>query len=207
MNALAKSPEMHVLSGEFKVGSGADVLTCLLGSCVGIGIFWKRGGRCGLAHCLLPESAAGSRERSTRYVTAAIPALLMAMGVRREQYGEVEVVIAGGARMLALAHSAIGAKNVATAEEQLSRSGLSIRFADTGGYQGRRMRIECQSQHHTVTKIAPVERCSDADIEARNEARLEARLAAKVGHRLPQPARTPAFRPAVARKEMNHAYA
>ena len=93
----------HVMTGELKVGSGKDVLTCLLGSCVGIGMIWKRGGRCGLAHCLLPDNTPGVPEAAARYVSLAVPALLTAMGVRTDQYDQVEVIVAGGARMLALA--------------------------------------------------------------------------------------------------------
>lgn len=144
----------HVMTGELKVGSGKDVLTCLLGSCVGIGMIWKRGGRCGLAHCLLPVNTPGVPDAAARYVSLAVPALLTAMGVRMDQYDQVDVIVAGGARMLALASpGAVGPRNVAAAEEHLTRRGLAIRYADTGGRSGRRMSIDCNDQHYQVTKV------------------------------------------------------
>lgn len=143
----------HVLAGELKVGSGSEVLTCLLGSCVGIGMIWRRGKRCALAHCFLPELAAGAHERGARYVSAAIPAMLAALGVRCEQYDEVEVVVAGGASMLALGGLAVGGRNVAAAHEHLATRGLAIRYADTGGCQGRRLSIDCDQQCYEVVKV------------------------------------------------------
>ncbi len=144
----------HVMAGELKVGSGSDVLTCLLGSCVGIGMIWKRGGRCGLAHCFLPNNERGAGDAAARYVSLAVPALLSAMGVRMDQYDEVDVIVAGGARMLALASpGAVGPRNVAAAEEHLSRRGLAIRYADTGGRSGRRMSIDCDRQSYSVIKV------------------------------------------------------
>ena len=81
----------HVWTGQLEVAEGDQVLTALLGSCVGIGMIWKSRGRCGLAHCFLPEGA-GIGNAAARYVSAAVPALLAALGVKREQYGAVEVL-------------------------------------------------------------------------------------------------------------------
>ena len=42
---------------DLKVCRPPDVLvTYALGSCVGIGMIWRNGRRCALAHCLLPET-------------------------------------------------------------------------------------------------------------------------------------------------------
>ena len=96
MSMQSLSQMSHVLSGQMQIGHGHQVLTALLGSCVGIGMIWRKQGRCGLAHCFLPEGVEAG-EGSARYVSAAVPRLLAMMGVRREQYDEVDVVIAGGA--------------------------------------------------------------------------------------------------------------
>jgi len=145
----------HVFAGQLQVGAGSEVLTALLGSCVGIGMIWRNGRRCGLAHCLLPETGAVQADAGARYVSEAVPGLLRALGVRRDQYDEVEVVVAGGASMLAALRGTepIGRRNVTAAREHLTRRGLRVSFQDVGGHQGRRISIDCDSQRYSVVGI------------------------------------------------------
>lgn len=154
MNMQSLNQMSYVLSGQMQVGEGAQVLTALLGSCVGIGMIWRRQRRCGLAHCFLPEGMEAG-EDSARYVTAAIPKLLARLGVRREQYDEVDVVIAGGARMLNLrsADGTVGTRNIEAARSQLSLRGLQVMFQDVGGSHGRRLSIDCERQTFSVVRI------------------------------------------------------
>lgn len=154
LNQRSANHMSHVLTGQMQVGHGEQVLTALLGSCVGIGMIWRRERRCGLAHCFLPEGVE-TTEYSARYVSAAVPRLLAALGVRREQYGEVDVVIAGGARMLNLRthDGAVGVRNIAAARSQLSLRGLQVAFQDVGGSQGRRLSIDCDRQTFSVVRI------------------------------------------------------
>jgi len=145
----------HVWTGELQVGRGADVLTALLGSCVGIGMIWRNGRRCGLAHCLLPEGVTDEGEHGARYVSAAVPRLLAALGVRREQYGEVEVVLAGGASMMSALRGGdpVGRRNVAAAHAHLALRGLNVAHVDVGGHQGRRINIDCDSHSYSVLRV------------------------------------------------------
>jgi len=154
MNMHSQNTMSHVLTGQMQVGQGEQVLTALLGSCVGIGMIWRQQRRCGLAHCFLPEGVE-SGEDSARYVSAAIPRLLARLGVRREQYDEVDVVIAGGARMLNLRthDGAVGTRNIAVARSQISLRGLQVTFQDVGGSQGRRLSIDCDRQTFSVVRI------------------------------------------------------
>lgn len=155
MNMQSLTNMSYVLSGQMQIGHGHQVLTALLGSCVGIGMIWRNQGRCGLAHCFLPDGVE-SCEDSARYVSAAVPRLLALMGVRREQYDEVDVVIAGGARMLNLrpVGGAVGTRNVEAARSHLSLRGLQVSFQDVGGSQGRRLSIDCDRQTFSVVRIA-----------------------------------------------------
>lgn len=159
MNTHSLNHTSHVLSGQMQIGQGEQVLTALLGSCVGIGMIWRRQRRCGLAHCFLPEGVE-TGEHSARYVSAAVPRLLAALGVRREQYDEVDVVIAGGARMLNLRthDGAVGTRNIAAARSQISLRGLQVAFQDVGGSQGRRLSIDCDRQTFSVVRIQSAQR-------------------------------------------------
>ncbi len=155
MNLNTIEQTRHVFAGQMQIGAGEQVLTALLGSCVGIGMIWRNGRRCALAHCLLPETDVATPELGARYVSDAVPRMLRELGVRREQYDEVEVVVAGGASMLAALRGAepIGRRNVAAAREHLSRRGLRVRYEDVGGHQGRRISIDCDSHSYSVVGI------------------------------------------------------
>jgi chemotaxis protein CheD len=149
---------LHVWTGQIEVGRGDTVLTALLGSCIGIGMIWRGRGLSALAHCLLPEGGA-VEHHAARYVSGAVPALLAALGVRRAQYDEVEVVIAGGARMLRLASGgdgdgAIGRRNISATQKHLAARGLRVGFEDVGGCHGRRMSIDCARQTVSVVRVA-----------------------------------------------------
>lgn len=155
MSMQTLSHMSYVLAGQMQIGHGEQVLSALLGSCIGIGMIWRKKGRCGLAHCFLPDGVEAG-EDSARYVSAAVPRLLALMGVRREQYAEVDVVIAGGARMLNLRalDGAVGTRNIEAARSELSLRGLQVMFQDVGGSQGRRLSIDCDRQTFSVVRIA-----------------------------------------------------
>jgi chemotaxis protein CheD len=162
LDARARATRRHVWTGQLEVGRSATVLTALLGSCVGIGILWRARGVCALAHCLLPEglkSEEMSGIREARYVSSAVPALLGALGLRRDQYDQVEIVIAGGARMLRMpgGDTAIGRRNIAAAHAQLAARGLLVAHEDVGGLEGRRFSIDCASYTWSIERLAPAE--------------------------------------------------
>jgi chemotaxis protein CheD len=158
-DACARDARRHVWTGQLEAGRGDTVLTALLGSCVGIGMIWRARGVCALAHCLLPEGVADDGVRSARYVSTAVPALLAALGVRHAQYDEVEIVIAGGARMLRLpgGDAAVGRRNILAAHAQLAARGLQVAFEDVGGFQGRRFSIDCAAMTYEIERVAEAE--------------------------------------------------
>src|SRR5471032_124955 len=90
----------QVAMGQLSVGTHEEQLQALLGSCIGIGFIWKKGGCCGLAHCLLPESPEPTDALGARYVSQAVPSLLRLMGACVADYPDIEVILAGGATML-----------------------------------------------------------------------------------------------------------
>jgi len=142
--------------GEIKIGTGSDILHAILGSCVGIGFIWKNGNRCGLAHCLLPEAPTQICSIGARYVSQAVPSLLMMMGIKEHDYPDIEVILAGGARMLKVGSRGfqVGPLNVAAAKKYLLKSGLKITYDDLGGRTGRQILIDCEQKKFLVTGLA-----------------------------------------------------
>jgi chemotaxis protein CheD len=145
----------HVNSGELRVGRGGEVLTALLGSCVAIGLIWREGGVCGLAHCLLPEPPRPVIGIGARFVSQAVPSLLLLMDIPPARRAEVDVVLAGGASMLGGAGlgAAVGRANVAAAQAALAAYGLPAPHQEVGGRRARRIRIDCDQRSFAVASF------------------------------------------------------
>lgn len=147
----------HVGMGQLYVGSHGEQLQALLGSCIGIAFLWRKGGCCGLAHCLLPEAPGMGGELGARYVSQAVPSLLRLMGARVADYADIEVVLAGGASMFGKSSTRlqVGQKNVEAAQKYLTRCGLQVSFCALGGQRGRQLLIDCAHHSFAVTEVAP----------------------------------------------------
>lgn len=147
--------------GQLKIGASSEQLQAVLGSCVGIAFIWRKGGCCGLAHCLLPEAPEPARSRApagppaARYVSEAVPSLLRMMGAHEADYPDIEVILAGGANMLNGRSSRlqVGQQNVAAAQKYLRQHGLNVRYCRLGGRQGRTMLIDCAQQTFVVSDL------------------------------------------------------
>jgi chemotaxis protein CheD len=150
----ARRPQ-QVTMGQLKVSARDGHLQALLGSCVGIAFLWKKQGRCGLAHCLLPECEAANGELGARYVSQAVPSLLRLMGACAADYPEIEVVVAGGATMLNGCSSRlqIGQQNADAARRYLRQFGLNVSYCRVGGKCGRTLTIDCATCDYTVQEL------------------------------------------------------
>ncbi|MGK5047091.1 chemotaxis protein CheD [Janthinobacterium sp. GB4P2] len=153
-------PLHHVGMGQLSVGTPGQQLQALLGSCIGIGVIWKNGPCCGLAHCLLPEAPAaeqGLGAPNARYVSQAVPSLLRLMGVREADYADIDVVLAGGASMFGPDNGhgrlQVGRQNAAAAQKYLDQCGLHVSFCALGGRHGRRLLIDCAHHSYAVTDV------------------------------------------------------
>jgi chemotaxis protein CheD len=145
----------HVWAGAFAVGTGDMRLTALLGSCVGIGILWRRKKRCALAHCLLAEAPLGDPGVDVRYVSNAVPALLRALGAREEDYAELEVVAAGGASLFDRVQSPlkVGERNIAAFQRITQALGLRVVHQFLGGTQGSRITLDCATMMYDTRRL------------------------------------------------------
>lgn len=138
-------------------GDRGTVLSALgLGSCIGLVMVDVRMGVAGLAHVMLP-TARGEGAMPGKYADTAAPALLdavVSLGARRRH---VTVKIAGGAQMFAAGSGAralaVGERNIEAVERAVGDLGLRIAAADTGGGQGRTVRVDVTSGRITVRTV------------------------------------------------------
>jgi chemotaxis protein CheD len=141
--------------GQLKIGAHTGQLKTLLGSCIGIALLWKKAGRCGLAHCLLPEAPEAQREMGARYVSQAVPSLLCMIGATEADYPDIQVVLAGGATMFNVSSPQlrIGEQNIEAAKKHLRKRGLNVGYSRLGGNCGRTLTVDCATGSFTVNDI------------------------------------------------------
>jgi chemotaxis protein CheD len=148
---------IHVKIGEVKVGKEGDLLKATLGSCVGIAVLWKSKNRYALAHCLLPESPSTTYQIGGKYVDQAVPSLLSMLGIKADQYGELEVYLAGGGNMMEQLSRRnphhIGLQNAAAAKKVITGLGIKIKDAMLGGEQAHQISINCTTGQVLMSKL------------------------------------------------------
>lgn len=150
--------DIHVKIGEVKVGREGDILRATLGSCVGIAFLWKEKNIFGLAHCLLPEAPGPLSTIGARFVSQAVPSLMVLLKIKPEDVRKIEVYIAGGGNMMTQLSKTnvthIGLQNIAAAKKYLHLNGFKVRELEIGGDDGRQIYVDCTSGTVSV-KIFP----------------------------------------------------
>jgi chemotaxis protein CheD len=128
--------------GEIEVSqrTGEELVARGLGSCIGLALIDRLSGVAGMAHIVLPESAGADKEPG-KFADLAVPALVAQMQRAGAVTRRLEAVLAGGARMFELGEMDIGARNTFAVKAGLTRAGVRVRAADTGGNRGRTMRL------------------------------------------------------------------
>lgn len=120
---------MFVKIGELAIGSKGEILKATLGSCVGVGILYKEGGKCGLIHCLLPKRGEDTGPPTARYVEEGIPLLLKKMRIiTPKERRKARAVIVGGANMN-YGNFEIGNLNYALAMRMIKDLGIPLMFS------------------------------------------------------------------------------
>lgn len=165
--------ELHVRIGQVKVGRPGQVLTAILGSCIGIGFFLPQRQIYGLAHCLLSKSAAtaagapaatpkrvredGQVVGDGRHVDKAIQSLLSMMDIQEDEHKKLRVVLAGGANMSMPLDTPpaqlVGSVNAKFARQAIRGARLRLLDDDLGGLNGRRISIDCDSGEYEIHHI------------------------------------------------------
>jgi chemotaxis protein CheD len=136
-------PVVYLLPGEL-VAVGGEMprtLTTILGSCVSVCLWDRRGRGGGMNHFLLPRRPVDI-DRTPRYGDVAVPTLvtkLVGLGVRRE---DLRAKVFGGAHVLAsvpAGGATLGGDNVQIALAALRTEGIAVVSEDVGGTRGRKL--------------------------------------------------------------------
>jgi chemotaxis protein CheD len=139
--------------GEFLLDEKCGILiTCNLGSCVGLSLFDRVTKIGALLHVKLPEDVKFDhvsyqpvrREKLSAYADTALPIVLHEFERRGIGLSRLEAKLAGGARMFPVEDPKmdIGRANIETIKRLLGRYQIKIAGEDTGDTYGRTMELE-----------------------------------------------------------------
>ncbi len=156
---------VHVKISELAVLRGHGVLVTIgLGSCVGVVIYDHVAKVGGLAHIFLPDSSKFAHKgvplSQGKFADTAIPAMVRQIEKAGGNYRKASAKIAGGSQLFNLqkANINVGANNVQAVKWALQQLGIPIRGEDTGGRQGRTMRLYVDSGKVTISLVGKEER-------------------------------------------------
>lgn len=155
------TPALAVGLGDLFVSASADLVAYSLGSCVGICLWDPLLKLAAMAHVVLPTAPAGPIANPGKFGDTAVPALLEALRQHGAEKHRLQCKIAGGAAVLALGGGGslpnIGARNVEAVKAALARAGIRLMAEQTGGNQGRTVRLEPRSGRVLVRTVRGIE--------------------------------------------------
>ena len=118
-----------------------------LGSCIGVAAFDHEAKVGGLAHVLLPKSAAGTVRNAAepaRFADSGIDTLLQEMESQGAKRSRIEIKLAGGAAVLGRENAQrfkIGERNAEAIRDKLQEHGLRATGEEIGGNKGRTLEL------------------------------------------------------------------
>ena len=159
---------INVGVAEYYVTHNPHVLACFgLGSCVGVALYDKRKKVGGLAHIMLPDSKAITKQGNRgKYADTAIQDMLEEMerlGARRR---DTRAKGGGGGCMFSIPGAIsprnvpgpalgmqIGDRNIESVKNILKELGIPLKAEDTGGSHGRTMKFDISTGVVTISSI------------------------------------------------------
>jgi chemotaxis protein CheD len=139
--------EVYLHPGQMYVSNEPAQISMILGSCAGVCIYDRRRSIGGATHYMLPKWD-GSGKPSPRYGDVAIEAMFNQFQIYGSKPSDLEARVFGGACMFEVfrggdgADDHIGSRNVSLAMEFLCEHGIGIVAKDTGGENGRKLKMQ-----------------------------------------------------------------
>lgn len=139
--------------GQIVIARKPVLLTSVLGSCVGVGLFHPRFHIGALAHVVLPDSS-GRPAQPGKFADTAIPHMLQLLERQGVNASGLIAKIAGGACMFGSPGPLqIGDANVKAVLSALENARVRVSAQDVGGTAGRRVSLDCGTGHMKVETV------------------------------------------------------
>ena len=150
--------EIYLHPGQTYISAEPVQISMILGSCAGVCLYDRRRAIGGATHYMLPQWA-GPGTPSTRYGDVALDVLLKQFQEHGSGPKDLEAKIFGGACMFEVFRAEngsddhIGSRNVNMALQTFSRLGIVIAARDTGGENGRKIKMQSDTGSVAVSVI------------------------------------------------------
>jgi chemotaxis protein CheD len=158
---MAAAPSVPVGLGDLFTARAGELVAYSLGSCVGICLYDPIARVAAMAHVVLPAAPGPTATPPGKFADTAVPALLAALQKEGAQKFRLQCKIAGGAAVLALGGGGslpnIGLRNVEAVKAALAKAGIRIQAEQTGGNQGRTVRLDAATGRVLVRTVRGTE--------------------------------------------------
>lgn len=150
--------EVYLHPGQTYISAEPVQISMILGSCAGVCLYDRSRGIGGATHYMLPQWD-GPGEPSTRYGDVALDVLLKQFQIHGSNFKDLEAKIFGGACMFQAFRAEnggedhIGWRNIHIALQTFSRLGIVIAARDTGGENGRKIKMQSDTGSVAVAVI------------------------------------------------------
>ena len=145
-----KTKIVNVGMTQSATGSDGELLTSVLGSCVGVAMIDCVRNIGGFVHIVLAESR-GQAGTPGKFADTAIPALIHELVLKGADRNRLQAKIAGGSSMFSTKGSIqIGEDNITAVLEHLGTAGIPLVAKHVGGNLGRKVELDCSTGVFTV---------------------------------------------------------
>lgn len=150
--------ELYLHPGQTYVSTEPVQISMILGSCAGVCLYDRRQAIGGATHYMLPQWE-GPGSPSTRYGDIALDLLLKQFQIHGSRANDLEAKIFGGACMFQAfraedgSEDHIGSRNINMALQTFLRFGIVIAARDTGGENGRKIKMQSDNGSVAVSVI------------------------------------------------------
>jgi chemotaxis protein CheD len=150
--------DIYLHPGQTYISARPVQISMILGSCAGVCLYDRHRGIGGATHYILPQWD-GSGSPSTRYGDVALDFLLKQFQAHGSSPADLEATVFGGACMFEVFRAEdgsddhIGSQNINMALQTLSRRGIVITGRDTGGENGRKIKMQSDTGSIAVSLI------------------------------------------------------
>jgi chemotaxis protein CheD len=150
--------ELYLHPGQTYISEDPVQISMILGSCAGVCLFDRRQAIGGATHYMLPQWE-GPGSPSTRYGDVALDVLLKQFQIHGSNFKDLEAKVFGGACMFQAfrvengSEGHIGSRNIHMAIQTFARLGIVIAARDTGGENGRKIKMQSDTGSVTLSVI------------------------------------------------------
>ena len=144
---------VNVGMGQIALLKGQENARAVLGSCIGLVLHDDQAKVSAIAHIVLPESKAETKE-SGKFANTAIPKMLKDLARAGAKRAQLTAKFAGGASMfVATGNMEIGKWNAETVTRLLEKEGIPVVAQEIGGKQGRKVAYANDTNELVVEQV------------------------------------------------------